>query len=671
MCFSQINKWVLVLVTRKIVIISMLLLVLLTLTTHVTAYADSNLQPSKDKLNLIIGSAGSGIFITYTGTVSVPQNATRCDAFTYFINDYGLKPHLGGLPSCDADTGYVYIPVSFDGAYNGVDGYYYPIANVTITFYDSNDTVIEKKAVYVEPIYLNRIGINVTPPGNPVSGNLEYRYTPDKPKPGDIVRIYTSGTITINIQPEKPPDTDSQLLLRYYQQTIGWKTKSFTIPAGATFTSVSINDVDLSTKLTYRILSADGSIEIDSGTINIPSYTSGESEMSIVIPEQPILIPSLTNKNEANISGAVYIETLPSGASMKISLSGGGVTVEKDYNEPDMVFISLLLENYQDTSTINGQYTITYSGKYGSISFTVPFKVSGRRMFTGKVVSEVFYYTFLLIIVASFLATTFGFIMRRPDLMTSGLLGMASSVLVFMIPTIIAYVLSLLFASGVPDPAHVGSVNMMTLGGAVDRSVDYTVTSALHYSARLKHLSYALLGVVGGLALASAGVGFVGLLTGGALSQFIGRVAGELASQLIVMSVYSMMTAYMLEVLAYVYPIILNTVLIIMFFTIILYALFAGYTGNIGQIYSPLIQFSIMILAILLVPPMLGAIDVLKNTSGVGRIHMPPGLDRIVKSVPNPFFWIAASFMQIIILVTIMYMAFNRLVSILGGGGGG
>lgn len=653
---------------RLVIIVS--IIVLIATLPHVTSYADSNLQPSKDKLNLIVGSAGSGISINYTGTVSVPQNATRCDAYTYFLDDYGLKPHLAGLPSCDANTGYVYIPISFDGAYNGVDGYYYPIINVTITFYDANDTVVGKKAVYVEPIYLNRIGVNVTTPGNPISGNIEYEYTPNKIKPGDVVRIYTSGTVILNVNPKQPPDVDSQLLIKYYQQTTGWKTKSFTVPEGASSTSVFLDGVDLSAKLTYRILSADGSIEVDSGIIDIPTYTSGENEMALIMPEQPYLLPSLSDENKANISGGVYVETMPEASSVKITLSAGDVSVEKDVDDAGMVFISLTLPKPPNNNKISGFYSVTYTGKYGSVSFQVPFEVSGARVFVGGIITKVFYYTFLLIVVSSFLSLFFGFYMRRPDLMTSGLLGMASSVMVFMIPTVIAYVLTLLFATGVPDPAHVGNVNMMTLGSAVDNSVRYTTNVALWYSSKLRLVAMALIGVVGSLAVASAGIGAIGWLTGGALSQFIGRVAGELASQLILMSVYSFITSYMLEVLAYIYPVILNTVLIVMFFTIILYALYAGYTGNIGQIYGPLIQFSIMVLAILLVPPMLGAIDVLKGTPGIGRIAMPPVINKIVKSVPNPFFWLAASFMQIIILVTIMYMAFNRLVSILGGGGG-
>ena len=649
--------------------IVMLLTLAITLTLGIPiAKAESDtLSPSKTTLNLVLGSAGSGIHITYSGSVSPPSGTVSCNVSVSFFNDFGLRPKYDGSPYCSS-SGYISIPITFDGAYNGKEGTYRPISSVTVKFYDVNGTLLDTKYLTVDPITINKIELTVSTSGNPISGSLHYAYTPENPRVGQTIRIYTSGDVNLVVQADQPPDVDAQLQIRYYQSTTGSNTKPFTITAGSTTTTVTIENADISAPVHYQILSGDGSFVIAEGDIDLPSYTSGEAiEARFVLMQPYSVAPVGQSSDTVTIYGGVYVLKMPESASLSVTLQVGGNSNSTTVDSTGMTIIQVTAS----PSDNSGQYSVVFNAGGQPISFNVDFTISASNLYSGGLVTNIFYYTFMVIIGASFTAAIAGFFLRRPDLMSSVLLGMASSVLVFMIPTLMAYALSLLFATGVSDPAHVGNINMMTLGGAIDRSVEYTVGKAIDYANSLKNLAIILIGLIAALAGLASGVGIVGWLTGGALSQFIGKVAGEFGAQLIMMAVYSFLAGYMLEVLAYVYPIVLNVVLIILFFTVVLYAVYAAFTGNIGQVYGPIIQFSILILAILLVPPMLQSIDDLKNTPGIGRIEMPFPINKVIDSIPNPFFWIAASLMQIVILVTIMYMAFQRMVAILGGGGGG
>jgi hypothetical protein len=652
---------------KSIILLASILSVILVLSPIPASASSSNLSPSPSTLNLIVGSAGSGIHITYSGSISPPSGAVSCDVSVSFVSGFGLTPKLDGNPTCDIYNKYVSIPITFDGAYNGQTGTYNPISYVTVKYYNVNGTFITSETLYSNPITINKVTLDVNVPGNPISGSPHYDYTPDNPKTGQTIRIYVSSTVVLTVQTSQPADVSAQLILRYYQSTIGTHTENFEIPAGTTTTNIYIDNADISAPLHYQILSGDGSMVIAEGDIDLPSYTSASAENVMFVLEQPYTIASVDpNSNTVTVVGGVYVMSIPSSGSLTVTMSIGDASNSTTITESGMVTLTIQTSG----GGSSGTYSVVYSGSYGSVSITVPFSAMTSRISTGGVVTNIFYYTFIVIITASFTASIAGFLLRRPDLMSSGLLGMASSILIFIIPTVMSYVIQLLFATGVSNPAHISNINMMNLGNAVDRSVQYTTNMAIAYGNELRNIAITLLGIIAALAGIASGVGIIGWLTGGALSQFIGKVAGEFGAQLIMISVYSFLAGYMLKVLAYVYPIVLNTVLIILFFTVVVYAIYASFTGNIGQAYGPIIQFSILILAILLVPPMLGTIDELKNTSGVGKIPMPFPINKVISSIPNPFFWIATSLMQIVILVTIMYMAFQRLVTILGGGGG-
>jgi len=628
--------------------------------------ADNTLYPSKSSLNLVIGSDGSGIHITYSGAVSPPSGAASCSVSVSFISDYGLTPKYDGSAYCDK-YGYVSIPITFTGIYNGKGGYYAPISLVSVNFYDANNTFLGTTYLTVNPITINSVNLSVSSSISVLPNSMKLSVSPSSPTVGQTITIYTKGDANIVVQANQPPDVSAQLLLYYYQPNGVNATKPFTIYSGKSTAVVTVSSIDLSSPVEYQILSSDRSFVVSQGETNSqPPENAVNIQLMFMQPYIVAPLGNTTPNAPVKVYGGVYVFNFPSSAQLMVTLLLGN----SNNNKSPTVSITksglttIEVDNVNPSVT-SGQYSVAFSMNGLSTNFVVPFSLSTTRTYTGGLISKLFYYTFMAVIGASFTATIAGFILRRTDMMSSGLLGLAASVLVFMIPTIISYAISMLFATGVPDPEHVGNVNLLTLGDAVDRSITFTESKALWSASFLRDIAIILLGIIAALGAVSVLSGIIGWLTGGALSQFAGMILGEFGSQLIIMSMYSFLVSYVLEVLAYIYPIVLNVVLILLFFTILIEAMYAAYTGNISQIYHPIIQFSILILTIMLVPPIFQTIDDLKST--VGSIPMPPPINMAVQSIPNPFFWIAATLIQIGILVIVMYMAFQRMMTILGG----
>lgn len=624
--------------------------------------ANSNFYPSLTTVNLIPSTPGENIFISYSNHVHIPKNAKRCIVKVTFNNDnnFGITPKIQGKIICNLTSGFVYIPLSFNGEYNGEGGEYNPISSITIKFYNINGTNFATETYYTNPFDIKPVKLSVKVYGNPISGSISYSYYPSNPKIEETITVFPSAPITVTIQTSSPPTEPVQLLFSYNQTSSGITTESFTVNAGVKSMKLKINNTDISAPLYYQILSNDYSYELAQGVINLPSYTHNKYKVAVLTVYRPYAVYSINKKNVLSLVGATYIYSLPPSSSISLQMIANGRSNKTTIDKSGVSFITLEVKS--KNNTLSGEYYITYNGKYGSISFNVPFSTSIAKIFTGGIITIIFYYTFLVLIVSSFMATIFGFLLRRMDIMTSGLLTMASSVIVFMIPTLIAYILDALFASGLQDPAHVANLNMLSIGGAIDRSIEYTVKIALTAGHNLFIIGLVLLGALVTLAFVAAGVGVVGWLTAGALSRFIGGITSDLGGQLITLATYSFIASYLLQALAYVYPIVINLTLMILLFSTVLYAIYGAFTGNIGQAYRPIIQFSILILAILLVPPLLYTIGMLRYTVGIGAIAKIFGW-----TLPNPFFWVADTVLQIVILVFVMYMALQSLVSTLAG----
>jgi len=642
--------------------VSALLLVLLAASLAQVAAAANTLEPNVDTLNLVVGTAGSSIRIQYTGTLDPPPGTAYCRIEDVdLVADYGLRPTVEDK-GCLVGRQSLWIRIGFEGAYNGEEGEYRPVSTVTVAFYDANDNLIDTHYYSADPITVKPIELTVTV-SSVNTNTLSYTVHPEEPEIGAPVRIHTVGEVTLSIQLSSPPDVATTLILHISQPTGYTYTSTVNIPEDeiavqATFMA----DVSAGTA-TYTLKSADGGLIIAQGEVEIPA--AGEADFVSLILQPPLEVGEGLGGKILN--AMFYVSQITSGALTVMVTVNGVAENSLVVTEPGVYNFEVIVP--KDTEYLSGRYMVEYNGRYGTITFEVPFYgESSRGIATGTLVKTVFNMTFLVIVVASAMATTLGFFLRRPDLITGGLLGMSSAVLVFMIPTLIAYVITLLIQSGLhaPEELDYTGIAMHNLGDKVAGAIDWTSRKAAYYAANLRLIAGIILAIIGLLAVASGIGGFIGIITGGALSQFLGRVLGELGSQLVIISLYSYFASYFLDVLAYIYPIVINTILVAMFFVILVQALFAAYTGNIAQVYQPVIQFSLLVLMVLLVPLILESVDYIQDN--VKAIPMPEPINRVVESIPNPFFWIAAAIFKIVLLASVMYMAFNRLVAVLSGG---
>jgi len=646
------------------------------------------LRPSKSELNLIAGTPGSTIQpITYTGSVALPNGTVSCEVRVFPLDIFGLEARPE--PSCTIDSSgpapvaRITVQVSFGGVYRGGSGSLVPFT-AYLVYYDERGWS-SFMSLEVEKLRVNQVGLSIK--AEVSASPLRAAFYPPSPKVGETILIYTAGDVIIKAVVDRRPDVAVQLVLRYEQPTPGVSgVAQFTIGQGASGEVVvaTLRDVSVTSVLRCWVLSGDGSVEVASGVFDLPRTIQNKMSAGIVLLQPYATIKYERQREIVVVKGGVLVVSFsgPERASVNVTLAVAGkrATVSIGPGNANQIIMFNVTDVGRDVSS--GTYEVAAKAQdlvRGSV--TVPFQLAGAFSL-GGLIGRLLQYMFLILVGSSGMAIVLGLFLRQAAMVNAGLLGMAAATLVFLVPTLIAYVLSLAFATGIQDPADVGNVNMLTLGSAVERSITHVTNNAREIASRLA--SYATYLILAFIPLALLSI-IVNALSG--LAQFV-----------LIWAALSFFAAHLLAVVGYAYAVVVTVAFIILFFAAVLYALYAAFTGDIGRALWPVMQFSMLVLVVLLVPPILATIETIPERADcliplhIGRMIkdavskiplfgdilgkiidfiaglLGVDLDNWVLCIPPVFQWVAVTIVEIIILMAVMYTAINRVVSTLGGG---
>lgn len=658
----------------SLLVISLVLVVLIP-TSFTTVSADSgvSLSPSITNLNLLQGTPGSALgTIKWSGTFSTNRPWLSCKvSVPTTIFSSGLRPYVSSK-SCSrtgANNVYIEIYFKFNGTYNGGTFNLVPTYTATLTLLGPNSTVVDRESISLEPVSIKQVSIQSIYLGNPAidPNTVSYSVQPKPPvKVGQTLYIFTSADVNVVIQLSDTLSIPSTVQFQYYLASSNTGKQNYvstdiTIPAGKLTQQLIIPGMPLSQSIPFSVFY--NNINIYSGTLDLASVAQQYSVGgATIVGNTPLLI--WENEKVFTLNGSVFISDLQ--GTIQMTLYADGLPSKTiTTTQPGTYVLSIPLPKRPNQS--RGYYSIEYIGPYGSVG---PIEITYEANFNlkvGGVLTDVFYVLFMSIFSAGFLAVSLGLAFRRPDLQSAGMLTMVAGVLIFFIPTLMGYSILLVTHAGVQDPIGLGDLTVFNLGNKVDRSVEYVQNRANYYSGLLYNMAIdvaAFIGTLGGIVVIG---GWAGLVTGGALSQFLGRVLGSLGSQLLSLVSFSIIAATFLQILAAIFPIIIDVILVIMLFIALAQALFAAFTGNIAPVFSTVIGMSTLILTILLTPPILATMDYIKPQQTI-PITIPH-----IKTfhVKNIFAELAIVVMEILIIAMILGMAFQRLMATLSGMGGG
>jgi len=312
--------------------------------------------------------------------------------------------------------------------------------------------------------------------------------------------------------------------------------------------------------------------------------------------------------------------------------------------------------------TLKGHYTLEFSASGKNLVITVKFDDTYKLQIK-TIAGRIFYLLFMFMTASGFAGVVVGVIGRRPELMSAGLILLASSALIFLVPTLIAYVVYTLTVNttGIANPLGIGpDLSVDNIGSYVDEAVLYIHEKAKSHARGMMLVSFASVGVLGILLFVAAKVGVAGILTFGAVSIATGFIAGSIGMWLVSVAVLNFLASVVLDVLAVVYPIVINIAYAILLLTAIVLAVFAAFTGNYAPLYNTVVSISVLTLAVLLLPSVIATVD-----------ELVPDIDISLPivgdvSVPlNPFALIGKFIVEGILLMMVIMTAINRALSAL------
>ena len=671
--------------TRKIVIYGdrmkrtpifssiMILVILVTLTLSTIVHASSELTPSVAEFRMLRGTDASKLgTVTYTGAVSTSV------AWDYCSVDVVTSPSRGGIyaeiveKKCEKSgkDAIITIKIAVKGTYTGEDFDWYPFSSVKIDFY-GNGTVVDTQYPSIVPIHIKEVKINRidfdTPPID--TSKISYIINPgtDVNAPTTIT-IATSADVNLVAELTDYLSVPTTVEVRYIivsqspGSTSTSKSAYITFSTDSLTTKFTLSGVPLTSPLPIQVVLNE--ITLYTTTLDVPSKASeinvGGASISAAPP-----IQFWEKQQNYKVISQLYINQL-NGGSLTISMviNNTYVAGPQTYSSPGPVNLEVSLPGRQDV--ISGYYEIVYNGPYGPAPRVVVRFSTSYAVTTGGILRSVFYNIFMFIVSAGFTGLVIGLFLRRPDLQSAGLIMLSSGVFIFLIPTLMGYVVTLAThvkvgnQAGIEDPIGASNLTITNLGEVVDRAIEYIQNKAMYYSSFLFNTALFVLGIVGVLAAVTIGGGILGWLTGGALSQFLGQVLGALGSQLISFATMSIMASIFLKVLAIVFPIFLNVIFAILLFVALIQALFAGFTGSYGQVYGTVISLSVLVLTVLLTPCILATLD---KVIAEQKITIPV----VNIDIPDIFTQFGLVIVQIILLTMILAMAFQRLMATLSG----
>ena len=644
-------------IARLAIIIIVAVLVATALHARAAVYDTINVASSSPStLNLLRGTPGDRIpVIKYEGRYDIGKEWDYCNVTakpSYGIA--GLTPKIISA-TCTNYFGDVRVEVrvGFEGAFQGGSVSLTPISTLRVDLY-FNNTKVETLYLTPQTIYINEVYITVSLGSPPVvSGTVSYSVSPSNPTLGSTIVWYPSATINVKLELSEYLSVDTTVQFKYRQP--GYNVERAVTVTFSRYTlskQIQAPAVDLTRALYYDIVI--GNNTVTSGTLDLSPASSYSISGGAMVT---VYYPYVTKEGSTYyVVGGVFVNELISGR-VEIALTIDGKTQTRTAYSTGAVEIKIPVGDTRP-DTVSGVYELQYIGPTATgPTVTIRFN-QAQQMTTGTILSNVFYIIASLLSAAGFAGIVFGLFLRRPDLQTSGLLLLTSVVLVFMIPTMFAYVVVLMTKANSPDPIGLSNLNMANLGEKLDEALRYIQEKSFHYSSILRNAAIGLIGVLVTLAGITTGGGVFGLLTGGALSQFLGHVLGSLGGQIVMLASLSFMAAIFLNILAQIFPTLINIIFILMLALILLQALFVAFTGSPAQLFGSIISLSMLILIILLTPSILAMFD-----QFVAEQSIEIDLKVVSVSIPNPFTKLALVVLEITFLSLILVMAFQRLMA--------
>jgi len=632
-------------------------------TVFTSSQTGTTIYPSTTYLHLLRYTPGSAIGeITWSGFVVSVGSWSTCKVDVRLVNNVaGLKPELVSA-SCSKNDNIakVTITVKFSGTYQGGDIDLNPFSSINVVFYDSKGNRVSVAPVSAQPIQVTEV--KVTDFGfsyNPIdTKTIRYVVYPQgKISVPATIYIIPIANVNIKVTLSDYVSVDTTLTVKY--TVLGKQyTTYITIPKINSFATGQLSNIPLNTTVSVTLLIGDKQLLSQSLNVYQEAIKNSVGPVSFSV-DAPYEF--WHQEQEFQIIGSVSLEQI-SGGYLSVVMYANGKKATDILSSPGDTSNNLVVyfSSYQDE--ITGYYVITYKPIFGTgVKITVPFKTS-FKVSTGHIISAIFYYTFLFIFGAGVVSVIIGLLFGQHGINTiqAGFLLIIVSTLVFLIPTLMGYVLVLLAHSGVQDPIGVSRINVMNIGDIIDKTLQFISMKAMSYSGFLWNVAKYTISALGTLAAGSIGGGLLGLFTGGALSQFLGRVLGTLGSELITLATLSFMASIFLNVLAKIFPIFLNVILVLMLYMTLFRALIAAFSGMGGAagVMESVLNMSFIILILLVTPMLMSSIDYMiqENYYSIdwGPIHF---------RFPNIFVVFPLMIVEILILTMVLAFAFQRLAS--------
>jgi len=612
------------------------------------------LAPSPSVAYVVPGTKGENIEIYYMAHVSPPPGYASCRVQVYESEVYGLTPVV---KESDCINGDVTVVVTFNGSYDGTRGQGYPVWGATVSFYDANGTLVGSDYLEAQPVTFIPVNFTVTARVKNVEKYVAY---PANPKPGDLIYFYPSGTLLVQLEASHPPTFPDKLLVILSPEGPGSpQNRTIYIGPGVGQEYVYFDDVNLAEKVTVTVKS--GNFTVTSTTVT-PS--GGNMGYAIVQTVPPTTLISSEGSDVYTVAGGAYVAAVR-GGRVTVSLAVGGATkTSSPVSTPQ--FVELDIQGVKITGETSGYYTVTFSSSDKTAQVVIPFVVKPFMRIYGSVISNIFLASFTAMFGAGVGALIVGLLLHRPDLMKNGALLLSASSLVFFIPMLFGYAVSVLAALGFPDPVGASKMSITNFGDVVAKSILFISSRAHIIAYRLEIIGIALLGVLAVLgAIASAG-GIIGeFLTGGALSEFLGKVLGTVGEYVVGIAVISLFGGALLDVLSALFGYIIIIIVLISYVVLVILALYATFTGDLAQLVHPVVNIATLLLVVIMVPPIY---EVIWRLGAAGLTHLTINFKVVEINIPNPFYYLGAATMQAILLIMVVYFAYSRLMAALSGG---
>ena len=658
----------------RTLLVAVVAVFLFALFVPVASAASFDFTTSKNSFNLIRGTSGEKLgTITYSGSFTPDVEWDDCR----LIVDMRGYP-VAGLRAenvsqyCRRSGGTIEVTVTIavKGVYEGGNITWNPFSVVAVELYN-NGSRVDVVYASVQTISINEVIITRLDFGSPAidTGSVSYVVIPDTlVEAGTSIYIVTSADVNAVIELSNYVSVPTNLYAVYSISRGGgssYRTVPIYISTDTLSVSFKLRDIPLDRPLSLTI--EQNNLTVYAGTLDVPSKAE-EIDVGYVALSTFPPVQFWESRERYKVVSQVYITQITSGRVDVSMTVNGANTPTRSYTAPgptDDLYVTF--DERQDT--ISGEYRIVYHGRYGS-SPTIVVKFSDQYTHTvGGLLKGVFEILFTFSIGAGFVAVVLGLFLRRPDLQSSGLIVLASSVMIFLIPTLMGYIIALVVHAGLEDPIGLSDLNLVNLGDKVDASISFIYHRAQSYSMWLMGASVAAITFAIALAGLTVVGGAIGIFTGGALSIFLGNVLGKLGSFLITFAVMSFIASVILRVIGVVFPVLLTVIFVIILFVALLNALFAGFTGSYAQIYTPVISLAILVMAVLLTPPVIATLDKIQMDYQIS-IHIPV-IDEEIPIPTDIFMFFGLVLMKIIILVSVLAMAFQRLLATLAGAGQG